>query len=55
VIGAMKGVVFAMLGAGESGGEYYVFLYLIKSGNDKRELMGTRRVRVRSEFIPFKE
>jgi hypothetical protein len=42
-----------MLSTSKSGGEYYVFLYLINVGMMKRELMGTRRVTVRSKFIPF--
>ena len=42
MIGAMKGVVFAMLGASESGGEYYVFLILVKCGNDEKRVDGNK-------------
>jgi hypothetical protein len=51
VIGAMKGVVFAMLSTTKSGGEYYVFLIRSNVGMMKE----TRRVTVRSEFIPFSD
>ena len=40
VIGAMKGVVFAMLSTSESGGEYYVFWYVMKCGNDEKRIDG---------------
>ena len=36
----MKGVVFAMLSTSESGGEYYVFLYVMKCGNDENRVDG---------------
>ena len=44
MIGAMKGVVFAMLSTTESGGEYYVFLYLMKCGNDEKRVDGYKAV-----------
>ena len=36
----MKGVVYAMLSNSESGGEYYVFLYVMNCGNDENRVDG---------------